>query len=277
MSKNPKDKAKTDKARLSGPKDKPKKHSKREVFVGPGPVAGQAPAEVPTTSAGVPATSPEVPATSAEVPAEAAEVPTTSATSAETAEVPTTSAETVELGERLSSNLRALRKARGLSLEALAQASGVSRAALSQIETGKSNPSIGAVWKIATGLGVPFGELIGEDRRGAEVLRRSQAPRIRSADGALESRALVRTGAVSLVEAYALTLTPGGRHAAEAHATGTRELLVVVEGRVRLTVGHRTYELEAGDSVVFAADLPHVYENPGLGAAVVHDVLLYAR
>jgi len=207
-----------------------------------------------------------VPTTSAET--ETAEVP---------AEVPTTSAEAAELGERLSANLRALRKARGLSLEALAQASGVSRAALSQIETGKSNPSIGAVWKIATGLGVPFGELIGEDRRGAEVLRRSQATRIRSADGTMESRALVRTGAVSPVEAYALTLAPGGRHAADAHAAGTRELIVVVEGRVRLTVGHRRYELEAGDSVVFAADVPHVYENPGVGTALVHDVLLYAR
>jgi transcriptional regulator with XRE-family HTH domain len=263
MSKNPKDKAKTDKARPEGPKNKPKKHAKREVFIGPGPVAGVpgiSAHEVPGTSAD------EVPGTSAD------EVPGTSAD-----EVPGTSAETTALGERLSTNLRALRKARGLSLEALSQASGVSRAALSQIETGKSNPSIGAVWKIATGLGVPFGDLIGEDRRGAEVLRGARAPRIRSSDGTLESRPLVRAGTFAPVEAYALTLAPGGRHAAEAHASGTRELLVVVEGRLDLVVGRRRFELGAGDSVVFSADVPHTYENPGPAVAIAHNVLLYAR
>ena len=77
-------------------------------------------------------------------------------------------ADVTDVAERVSTNIRALRKARGLSLEALSQASGVSRAALSQIETGKSNPSIGAVWKIATGLGVPFGELLGETGGGVQ-------------------------------------------------------------------------------------------------------------
>jgi transcriptional regulator with XRE-family HTH domain len=248
--KDTKDKPKSHKDKAKSPKDKPKKQAKRQVFVAPGPVSGQS---APPTPVQAPAPDP---------------TPDPD---------PDDTAEAVDLGERLSRNLRALRKARGLSLEALSGSSGVSRAALSQIETGKTNPSIGAVWKIATALGVPFGDLIGEDRRGIEVLRRAHAPRLRSADGATESRALLRAGALPTVEAYALTLAPGARHPAEAHAPGTRELLVVLEGHVRLHVGGRTYELATGDSVAFTADVPHVYENPGHEPAQVHDVLVYGR
>src|SRR3974390_2797941 len=77
-----------------------------------------------------------------------------------------------ELGRRVAENLRQRRKGRALSLDDLARASGVSRAALSQIETCKSNPTVGVLWKIAVGLGIPFAELIGAPRSGAAVLRR---------------------------------------------------------------------------------------------------------
>src|SRR3712207_4093649 len=57
-----------------------------------------------------------------------------------------------ELARRVATNLRERRKSRGLSLDQLSAAAGVSRAALSQIETLKSNPSLSVLWKIAVGL-----------------------------------------------------------------------------------------------------------------------------
>src|SRR3954451_11861089 len=67
-----------------------------------------------------------------------------------------------DLARRVATNLRERRKGRGLSLDELAAASGVSRAALSQIETCKTNPSLSVLWKIAVGLQIPFSELLGE-------------------------------------------------------------------------------------------------------------------
>lgn len=182
-----------------------------------------------------------------------------------------------ELARRVADNLRHKRKLRGLSLDDLARASGVSRAALSQVETCKTNPTVGLLWKIAVGLGVPFQDLLGAPRTGISVLRRGEAQVLRSLDGKLESRPLTPAGASSLVEIYELRLAARATHASEPHAAGTHEFLVVLSGSLKLHVEGESLELLAGDSVSFPADRPHSYENNGSSEARYHNVILYER
>jgi len=182
-----------------------------------------------------------------------------------------------DVSRRVAENLRRRRKARGMSLDDLARASGVSRAGLSQIETRKTNPTVGILWKIAVGLGLPFAELIGEPASTASVVRKSATQVLRSLDGKFTSRPLAPSGASPLVELYELTLAPGAVHASEAHAYGTREQLVVLEGVLRLRVAETVYDLGDGDSVSFLADVPHSYENPGPAALRLHNVIIYGR
>jgi transcriptional regulator with XRE-family HTH domain len=182
-----------------------------------------------------------------------------------------------ELGRRVAENLRQRRKARGMSLDDLARASGVSRAALSQIETCKSNATLGVLWKIAVGLGVPIAELIGAPRSGVVVLRREDSQILRSADGKFESRPLTPAGASPLVELYELRLAARSTHRSDAHSPGTHEVLVVLSGVCRMRVGDETYELGPGDSIAFPADRPHAYENPASGEARYHNAIVYER
>ena len=182
-----------------------------------------------------------------------------------------------DLGRRVAENLRQKRKTRGMSLDDLARASGVSRAALSQIETCKSNPTVGILWKVAMGLGIPFSELLGEQGTGAQVLRRGDAQVLRSTDGKLESRPLAPAGASAVVEVYELRLSARSAHAAEAHAGGTHEIVIVLSGVLRMRAGDETFDLSAGDSVAFRADRPHIYENPGGAEARYHNVIIYER
>lgn len=182
-----------------------------------------------------------------------------------------------ELARRVAENLRHKRKVRGMSLDDLARASGVSRAALSQVETCKTNPTVGLLWKIAVGLGVPFADLIGQPKSGTSVLRRGDAQVLRSVDGKLESRPLTPAGASAMVELYELRLAARAVHASEAHAPGTQEFLVVLSGALRLHVDGETHDLLAGDTVSFQADRPHSYENPGASEARYHNVILYER
>jgi transcriptional regulator with XRE-family HTH domain len=164
-----------------------------------------------------------------------------------------------------------------MSLDDLAASSGVSRAALSQIETYKSTPTIGLLWKIAVGLGVPFAELIGESRGSVSVLRRGEAAVLRSLDGKLESRPLAPVGTTPLVELYELRMAPRSQHAAEAHARGTHEVVVVLTGALRLHVDGESHDLAPGDSICFPADRAHVYENPGGSEARYHNLIVYER
>jgi len=182
-----------------------------------------------------------------------------------------------ELGRRVADTLRALRRARGMSLDELAELSGVSRAALSQIETARTNPTIGLLWKVAVGVGVPFSELLGEERTAVSILRREDTQVLRSADGKFHSRSLAPAGAHPLLELYELRLAARSRHASEPHAAGTREIVVVLSGALRLTAGESTHDLAAGDSASFAADVAHVYENPGASEARYHDAIVYSR
>jgi transcriptional regulator with XRE-family HTH domain len=180
-----------------------------------------------------------------------------------------------ELAARVAANLREHRRRRDLSLDQLAQRTGVSRAGLSQIETCKTNPSLGVLWKIAAGIGIPFSELIGEGQTGISVLRRNESQVLRSMDRKLESRPLMPAAGTNQLEFYELRLSARAQHASDPHGPGTRELVIVLSGTLRMTVGNQAQELAAGDSMLFDANQAHVYENPGGSEARYHDLIIY--
>src|SRR3954466_603326 len=161
-------------------------------------------------------------------------------------------------------NLHRLRTQRGLSLEKLGQKSGVSRAMLGQIELGQSAPTINVLWKIARALDVTFATLIqAREAGGPSVLKKAQAKVLTSHGGQFSSRALFPFDGPRRAEFYELRLAPGAEEVADAHAAGTLENLVVSEGQLQLAVGKETYRLDAGDAIVFEADVAHTYANPG--------------
>jgi transcriptional regulator with XRE-family HTH domain len=183
---------------------------------------------------------------------------------------------THDLSLALGQNLRRLRTRLGLSLERFAQKSGVSRAMLGQIENGRSVPTIGVVWKVAKALDVPFSSLLtGRETRGTTVLRARHAKVLTSRDGSFVSRALFPYEGERKVEFYELVLAAYRQEDAEAHAPGTTENLVVSQGEVEITVGAERHRLGAGDAILFEADVPHSYRNPGADKAVMYLVMTY--
>ena len=177
----------------------------------------------------------------------------------------------------LGSNLRRLRTRQGHSLERLAKLSGVSRAMLSQIETGKSAPTINLLWKISTALGVPFATLLDSQKiHGTVVLRRGDAKILASRDGKFTSRALFPFDGERKVEFYELRLAPRHIEHAEAHAAGTMENLVVARGKVEIRADREAPSILAeGDAIVFEADVPHSYRNLTDEEAIVYLVMTY--
>jgi transcriptional regulator with XRE-family HTH domain len=178
-------------------------------------------------------------------------------------------------GTSMGNRLRSVREARGLSLEKLAERSGISPEQLSHFENTHVVPSLGLLWKLSSGLGVAFADLLGRGGATVSLQRRDDSRVLRSEDGALESRPLVAAGANRWVEAYELTLAPGSAHASEPHPSGTREIVVVLDGALKIQLGAQEHELRPGDSISFKADLPHAYQNPGSVTGRYHDIIVY--
>lgn len=72
----------------------------------------------------------------------------------------------MEIGQRLAKNVKRLRDLRGWSQEELAEQAGFHRTYISQVERALKNPTIVAVEKLATALGVRAGQLLDDPAAG---------------------------------------------------------------------------------------------------------------
>ena len=186
-----------------------------------------------------------------------------------------------ELARAVGGNVSRLRMERGLDLAALAVKSGIALERVSAFEAGQAVPSLRAIWHLATALAVPFGALLrdtmfSQSLSDFQVRRAGRGRVIQSANDEFRSRVLFVEGDPRTPEVYELTLAPGCREEATAHAPDTYEHIVVVTGVLVVYSGEDRARLDAGDSIFFRADRPHGYENPGASKTVAHLVMTYS-
>ena len=62
--------------------------------------------------------------------------------------------------EKLGQNLKRIRTEKGISQNKIARTLGIDRAFISNIENGKTNPTLATIAKIAKAIGVSVGELM---------------------------------------------------------------------------------------------------------------------
>jgi transcriptional regulator with XRE-family HTH domain len=169
------------------------------------------------------------------------------------------------IAREIGGRVRQGRGSRGWTLDQLAERSGVSRRMLVSIEQGAANPSIATLLRIGDALGIGLPALVSMDRPGLRVTRAGDAPVLWR--GKLGGRAVLVAGTEppAVTELWDWTLGPGESHPSEAHAAGTRELLLVLDGQLELRVGQHAEVLAKGDSASFAGDLAHAYVNAGAG------------
>lgn len=169
-----------------------------------------------------------------------------------------------ELRGALARNVRKIRTRRGLTLAELAERSGVSRAMIVQVEGGRTNPSIGTICQLADALGTPVQGLIdvGGDRR-VQLVRARDTVTLWKGRGGSFARLLGGTASRERVELWDWRIAPGASLRGTPHPAGTRELIWVRTGTLRLTLGTEVVEAGPGDLVVFEADVEHEYAHRG--------------
>jgi XRE family transcriptional regulator, regulator of sulfur utilization len=173
--------------------------------------------------------------------------------------------------DRLAERLRAARKAKGLSLDAVAGISGVSRSMVSQIERGESSPTVATLWNLTQALGVDFAGLLeAKPVPGIDVTRQDAAPVMTGHGKGVRIRILSPAETVGDHEVYDLTFQPGAALVSLPHSLGCREHLTVIEGRLRVISGGEEAEIGQGDTARYFADRSHaIHEGAGAVARAI--------
>jgi len=187
------------------------------------------------------------------------------------------------LPDDIGQRLRGVREERGIGLRELSRRLGVSPSALSQIETGRTSPSVMTLYSIVTELEMSLDDLF----RVAPARPPAQSPSIQNgrhpaADVVVhaENRNTIDLGTgvrwerlTPLAEASAdfifVTYERGSSSSWEpiAERRPGREYGLVLSGRIRVGLGLEEHELGPGDSIAFDTSLPHRIDNAGDGPA----------
>jgi transcriptional regulator with XRE-family HTH domain len=176
---------------------------------------------------------------------------------------------------RLGERVRALRRARGLTLDLLAERSGVSRAMISKLERGEKNPTLVLAAKVAEGLEVSLSQLIGvEERREVVVVRLERRMIMRDPGTGIERQLLSPNFGGRGIE-FIRNVVPEGSSSGTfpPHRSGVEEYVVVEKGRLRAVLGGEDYLLEEGDALYFEADISHRFDNAGEGECSYYMVI----
>ena len=189
---------------------------------------------------------------------------------------------TADFQDGVGQRLRSERERHGVSLRELARRLEISPSALSQIETGRSRPSVGTLYAIVSELDMSLDELFGSQRTSASAPRVAEAAvSVGEAGATLVQRHDTRKGIELESGVRWERLTPTAEQDADflyvvyevggaSSSGGThmrhmgREYGLVLSGRLRVIIGFdEEHELGPGDSIAFESSRPHRLENAG--------------
>jgi transcriptional regulator with XRE-family HTH domain len=192
------------------------------------------------------------------------------------------------VGNTLGVRLRESRTDQGFSLREMARRLDVSPSLVSQIETGKIQPSVRTLYAIVSQLGVSLDAIFDQtstvQATGAKPTRPKRGtpsqPTGTAGDGGFVQRAADRAG-IDLETGvrwermttrnepdieFLFAIYPPGSESAPADALvrhNGREFGVVLSGRLGITIGFEDHVLAPGDSVSFDSTTPHRLHNDG--------------
>ena len=174
-----------------------------------------------------------------------------------------------ERASALGGDLRALRKARGLTLSELAFKVGRSVGWLSQIERDLTEPAIGDLRRLADALDQPVSLFFGApdaspNDRGYVVRSDARRSLGTSEEGLVEQ--LLSPDLGGSFEIVRSVFAPGAE-LAEPVTRPTEEAGYIVSGEVELWIGERYFHLSEGDSFRFSGE-PYRWRNSGLEPCV---------
>lgn len=173
--------------------------------------------------------------------------------------------------QRTGRALRDLRISRAWPLRRLAAASGCSASFISQIEQGKTSPSLVSMKRICRSLGLTVAEFLqmSEGRTEAKVIRAGAPSTIVYKWPRAVLRYLLPPSEQSSFSILVLEMPARGGTPWRAAQRSMNETGVVLQGKVEFEIGDEGVEMSPSDAVHFDLVHRHRWRNRGTGLARV--------
>jgi transcriptional regulator with XRE-family HTH domain len=169
-----------------------------------------------------------------------------------------------DLDSRIATHLKGLRLQRGWSLDELAERSGISRATLSRLENAEVSATASTLGKLATTYGITISRLLHMAERQLDVfLPRASQPVWLDPTTGFERRLVSPPSDWLSGEVVEARLPPGSHLPYDGPARpGHEHHLVMLSGRLRLTVEGVAHDLGPGDCLRYRLYGPTAFETP---------------
>lgn len=163
-----------------------------------------------------------------------------------------------EVGKRIKRS----RSLKNMTLRDVANKAGVSATLISDIERGKTSPTIKSLTKISHALDETIVHFI-EDRKSREVTHSSVDDRVTVVNEKINARhtSLTKKIANGRLEVLEARYENGAKSRKPLSHFGEK-IAILVEGKLEVTIEDRVYKLSSGDTLYFNSELPHVVSNP---------------
>ncbi|MGL4308690.1 helix-turn-helix domain-containing protein [Cetobacterium sp. SF1] len=183
----------------------------------------------------------------------------------------------IDLNIIIGNKLKKIRNERNMSLDDLASITGVSKAMLSQIENGKSNPTVSTLWKISTSLKISFSFFIEEDPMDSQVkiIDQKDITPIIEADGKMNLFPIFPYDTTSKFEVLTIELKKDCFHQSPPHNSNVEEYIIVTQGILTLEINGTTFNLQKGNSLKFIANTSHSYKNIHEEDVIFQNIIFY--
>ena len=164
--------------------------------------------------------------------------------------------------------IKQIRTQKGLSLRALSELSKLSTNAISLIERGDNSPTVSSLHNLATALGVPITAFF-EQYGNKQTIHLKKGTRPSSETTGVRMENLGSGLPQQQIEPFLMTIESGDSSTSSQITHHGEEFVFVLKGTLTCTINEDVYELEKGDSLLFLASQPHIYQNQSADAAEI--------
>lgn len=176
----------------------------------------------------------------------------------------------------IGKRLKKARKNRNMTLDELAEATGVSKPMLGQIERGQSSPTVTTLWKIATGMKIPFSSFLQEQSTQYTIVDLQEQDVLSEENDAMKVYTLFAFDPVRGCESFYITFESGCRHDSDKHSDGVEEYVFVTHGKLDMVLNGKKVTLKENQAIRFEADIPHSYVNPYEEICNIYNFIFYS-